>query len=252
MQLRFELILRPRKGWQPIDLKEAWAQRELLGFLVWRDIKIRYRQTLLGGVWAVLQPLLAMFIFTFFLHRLAGVKGDPQVPYAVFAFAGLSAWTFFANSLSQSSNSLLANQAMVKKVYFPRIFIPLGTIGAMLLDLALSLSLLGVLMLYYHVHVARACAAAADLHPGCAAVGGWVGDGAFGVECELSRCEVCGAVHGADGDFCDAGDLSDSVCAAEVRDAGGAESDGGRGDGISLCAAGEPGFVGRDGHCRWR
>lgn len=151
MQPRFELTLGPRKGWQPLDFKEVYVQRELLGFLMWRDIKIRYKQTLLGGTWAVIQPLLAMVIFTFFFHRLAGVNGDPQVPYAVFAFAGLSVWTFFANALTQSSNSLLANQAMVTKVYFPRIFIPLGTIGAMLLDLALSLALLALLMLYYRV-----------------------------------------------------------------------------------------------------
>jgi len=148
---RFELIIRPRKGWQPVDFKEVFLQRELLGFLMWRDIKIRYRQTLLGGVWAGLQPLLGMIVFTVFFHRLAGVKGDPQVPYAVFAFAGLSAWTFFANSLALSSNSLIANQAMVTKVYFPRIFIPLGTIGAMLMDLLVSLALLALLMLYYHV-----------------------------------------------------------------------------------------------------
>ncbi|GAC1659050.1 MAG: ABC transporter permease [Acidobacteriaceae bacterium] len=151
MHSRFELTIRPRSGWQPIDFKEVYLQRELLGFLIWRDIKIRYRQTLLGGIWAIIQPLLAMVIFTFFFHRLAGVKGDPQVPYAVFAFAGLSAWTFFSNALSQASNSLVANQQLVKKVYFPRIFIPLGAIGALLMDLAFSLALLAVLMWYYHV-----------------------------------------------------------------------------------------------------
>lgn len=151
MHPRFELLIGPRKGWQPLDFKEVYVQRELLGFLMWRDIKIRYKQTILGGAWAVVQPLMAMFVFTFFFHRLAGVNGDPQVPYAVFAFAGLSVWTFFANALSQSSNSLIANQAMVTKVYFPRIFIPLGAIGAMLLDLVLSLALLAVLMLYYRV-----------------------------------------------------------------------------------------------------
>jgi len=156
MQSHFELTIRPRKGWQPIDLREVYLQRELLGFLVWRDIKIRYRQTLLGGVCAVFQPLLAMLIFTFFFHRLAGVKGDPQVPYPVFAFAGLSAWTFFSNALSQSSNSLIANQQLVKKVYFPRIFIPLGAIGALLIDLMFSLALLALLMWYYHVRVTSA------------------------------------------------------------------------------------------------
>lgn len=151
MDPSFELIIEPHKGWQPVDFREVYVQRELLGFLMWRDIKIRYRQTVLGGVWAVLQPLMGMIVFTFFFHRLAGVNGDPQVPYPVFAFAGLSVWTFFANSLSQASNSLVANQAMVKKVYFPRIFIPLGAIGAMLLDLALSLVLLLLLMAFYHI-----------------------------------------------------------------------------------------------------
>ena len=153
MDSRFELTIEPRKGWQPVNFREVYAQRELLGFLMLRDIKIRYRQTILGGAWAVLQPLMGMLVFTFFFHRLAGVNGDSQVPYPVFAFAGLSVWTFFANSLSMAGNSLVASQAMVKKVYFPRIFIPLGAIGAMLLDLFLSLVLLGVLMLYYHVPI---------------------------------------------------------------------------------------------------
>jgi lipopolysaccharide transport system permease protein len=151
MDSSFELIIEPQKGWQPLDFKEVYRQRELLGFLIWRDIKIRYRQTILGGAWAILQPLLGMLVFTFVFHRLAGVNGDAQVPYQVFAFAGLSVWTFFSNALSQASNSLLANQSMVNKVYFPRIFIPLGAVGAMLLDLCLSLMLLGVLMIYYHV-----------------------------------------------------------------------------------------------------
>jgi lipopolysaccharide transport system permease protein len=151
MDSHVELIIKPRKGWQPVDFREVYAHRELLGFLMWRDIKIRYRQTILGAAWAVLQPLMGMLVFTFFFHKLAGLNGDPQVPYPVFAFAGLSVWTFFSNALSQSSNSLVANQSMVQKVYFPRIFIPLGAIGAMLLDLCLSLLLLGGLMLYYHV-----------------------------------------------------------------------------------------------------
>jgi lipopolysaccharide transport system permease protein len=145
----FELTIRPRKGWQPFDLKESILYRELLAFLVWRDVKIRYRQTLLGGLWAVLQPLIAMAIFTVVFHRLAGVRSDGP-PYPLFAFAGLAPWTFFANAVSQSSNSLITNQQLVSKVYFPRIFIPLGAIGALLLDLALSLSLLACLMIHYH------------------------------------------------------------------------------------------------------
>lgn len=149
MSITFELTLRPRKGWQAVDFKEIYLYRELLAFLIWRDVKIRYRQTLLGGLWAVLQPLIAMVIFTFIFHRLAGVKSDGP-PYPLFAFAGLTPWTFFSTSVTQSSNSLIANHQLVSKVYFPRIFIPLGAIGALLLDLVLSLGLFAVLMVFYH------------------------------------------------------------------------------------------------------
>src|SRR5438552_10612763 len=149
MPSSFEVTIRPRRGWQPIDIKEILLYRELLAFLVWRDIKIRYRQTLLGGLWAVLQPLIAMLIFTFIFNRLAGVKSDGP-PYPLFAFAGLVPWTFFSTAVSQSSNSLVSNQQLVSKVYFPRVFIPLGAVGALLLDLFFSLCLLAVLMFYYH------------------------------------------------------------------------------------------------------
>jgi lipopolysaccharide transport system permease protein len=144
----FKLTIRPRKGWQPVDFREIIVYRELLAFLVWRDIKIRYRQTLLGGLWAVLQPLTAMLIFTFVFHRLAGVSTD-EIPYPLFAFAGLAPWIFFSTAVQQSSNSLLANRQLVSKVYFPRIFIPLGTIGALLLDLLLSLTLFAAMLIYY-------------------------------------------------------------------------------------------------------
>ena len=144
----FELTIRPRKGWQAVNFREIALYRELLAFLIWRDVKIRYRQTLLGGLWAVLQPLVAMFIFTFVFHRLAGVNSFGP-PYPLFAFAGLTPWIFFSTSVQQSSNSLIANQQLVSKVYFPRVFIPLGAIGALLLDMLLSLCLLGLLMLYY-------------------------------------------------------------------------------------------------------
>ena len=144
----FELTIRPREGWQAIDFKEVFFYRELLGFLVWRDIKIRYRQTLLGGLWAVLQPLIAMVIFTFVFHRLAGVNSDGP-PYPLFAFAGLAPWTFFSTAVSQSSNSLVSNQQLVSKVYFPRIFIPIAAVAALVLDLGFSLALLILMMFYY-------------------------------------------------------------------------------------------------------
>lgn len=149
MKSHFELTIQPRKGWQPIDFKEVYLFRELLAFLVWRDIKIRYRQTMLGGLWALLQPLIAMVVFTFIFHRLAGMESD-GAPYQLFAFSGVAAWNFFATSVSQSSNSLISNQQLVSKVYFPRFFIPLGAIGAFLMDLFLSLAMLGALMIYYH------------------------------------------------------------------------------------------------------
>lgn len=149
MSSTFELTIHPRKGWQAIDFREIILYRELLGFLVWRDIKIRYRQTLLGGLWAVLQPLIAMLIFTFIFNRMAHVQSDGP-PYKLFAYAGLAPWTFFSTSVSQSSNSLLTNQQMVSKVYFPRIFIPIGSVGALLVDLLFSLSLCGVLLFIFH------------------------------------------------------------------------------------------------------
>lgn len=144
----YELIIKPRRGWQPVDWREVFLHHELLGFLVWRDIKIRYRQTLLGGAWAVLQPLLAMLIFTFIFHRVAGVKSDGP-PYPLFVFAGLAPWVFFSNAVSASSNSLVANQQLVSKIYFPRIFIPVGSVLALLVDLGFSLALQFCLMLKY-------------------------------------------------------------------------------------------------------
>lgn len=143
-----ELIIKPRKGWQPVDFKEVYMYRDLFAFLVWRDVKVRYRQTLLGGAWAVIQPLVAMLIFTVVFHRLAGVNSD-GAPYPLFAFAGLAPWTFFSTAVSQSSNSLVGNQQLVSKIYFPRFFVPLASISALMLDLMFSLALLGVLLFYY-------------------------------------------------------------------------------------------------------
>jgi lipopolysaccharide transport system permease protein len=148
MSTSTEFLIEPHKGWQPIDLREIYRSRELFGFLIWRDIKIRYKQTLLGGLWAVFQPLMAMLIFTLFFNRLAGIRTDGP-PYPLFAFSGLVLWTFFANSVSMSSNSLVGNQVLVSKIYFPRIFIPMASIGALVLDFVIGLLLLFVMMIYY-------------------------------------------------------------------------------------------------------
>jgi lipopolysaccharide transport system permease protein len=144
----FELTIKPRKGWQPVDLKEIWLYHELLGFLVWRDIKIRYKQTALGGLWAILQPLVAMIIFGALFGRVAGMKGDGS-PYPLFVFSGLVPWTFFANAVGLSSNSLVGSEQMIRKIYFPRILVPLGSILALGLDLIISLGFMALLMLYY-------------------------------------------------------------------------------------------------------
>jgi lipopolysaccharide transport system permease protein len=148
-----ELIIRPRKGWQRIDLAEFWRYRELLGFFTWRDIMIRYKQTLLGGLWAVLQPLVAMVIFGFVFGRVVTIRSG-GIPYPLFVFAGLVPWTFFQNAVGLSSNSLISNEQMIRKIYFPRVLIPLGQIFALVLDMMISLVFSIALMIYYHWHFA--------------------------------------------------------------------------------------------------
>jgi len=130
--------------------KDLWAHRELLYFLTWRDVKVRYKQTLLGAAWALLQPLLLMLIFTFAFGRLVGIRSE-GIPYPLFAYAGLLPWTFFANSVANSGNSLIGNTNLIKKVYFPRIIIPTAAVAAGLVDLGVGFLLLVVLMFYYHV-----------------------------------------------------------------------------------------------------
>jgi lipopolysaccharide transport system permease protein len=136
-------------GLSPSDL---WAHRELLYFLTWRDVKVRYKQTLLGAAWAVLQPLLLMLIFTFAFGRLVGIRSE-GIPYPLFAYAGLLPWTFFANAVTNSGNSLIGNTNLIKKVYFPRIIIPTAAVAAGLVDLGVGFLLLVVLMFYYQVGI---------------------------------------------------------------------------------------------------
>lgn len=147
-----ELIIKPRRGWQPIDFRELWNYRELFGIIVWRDIKIRYKQTALGGAWALLQPLVAMLIFGVVFNRIAKMPSDGS-PYMLFVYAGLVPWTFFVNGVSMSSNSLVGNENMIRKIYFPRLMVPMGSIGALGLDMLISLSFMAVLMVYYHWQV---------------------------------------------------------------------------------------------------
>ncbi len=144
------LVIEPRPGWRAFDLAELWAYRELLYFLVWRDIKVRYKQTVLGAAWAILQPLATAAVFTLFFGRLAHIASD-GLPYPIFSYAGLLVWTFFAQGLTQSSASVVGSANLITKVYFPRLVIPLAAVVAGLLDLAVASPLLLVMMAYYKV-----------------------------------------------------------------------------------------------------
>jgi lipopolysaccharide transport system permease protein len=142
--------IRPSRGWRSLDLRELWQYRELLYFLVWRDIKVRYKQTALGASWAIIQPFFTMVVFSLFFGRLAGVPSD-GVPYPIFSFAALVPWTFFANGLTGSANSLVGSQNLLKKVYFPRLAIPTATVLAGAVDFALAFSVLLGMMLFYGI-----------------------------------------------------------------------------------------------------
>jgi lipopolysaccharide transport system permease protein len=141
-------IIEPSRGWMPLKLRELWEYREVLYFLVWRDLKVRYRQTMMGAGWAVAQPLSTALVFTIFFGKVAKIPSD-GVPYPVFALAGLVPWTFFSNGLSQSANSLVANRHIIGKIYFPRPLLPLSRVVAALPDLGLGfLALLAVMWWY--------------------------------------------------------------------------------------------------------
>jgi lipopolysaccharide transport system permease protein len=144
------VLIKPSKSWVSLNLRSLWEYRELLYFLTWRDIKVRYKQTILGAAWAILQPFLTMLIFSVFFGRLVKVPSD-GIPYPLFAFAALVPWTFFANGLNQSSNSLIASANLLKKVYFPRLAIPVATVLAGVVDFVLAFVVLLLLMAYYHV-----------------------------------------------------------------------------------------------------
>ncbi len=142
--------IEPSRGWVSLKLRELWEYRELLYFLTWRDVKVRYKQTLLGATWAIIQPFFTMIVFSLFFGRLAGIPSD-GVPYPIFSFAALVPWTFFANGLNQSSNSLVGSADLIKKVYFPRLAVPVATILAGVVDFALAFIVLLGMMLYYGV-----------------------------------------------------------------------------------------------------
>ena len=146
----FLIVIRPKRGWVGFDLGEIWRYRELLYFLAWRDIKLRYKQTVLGAAWAILQPVLAMVVFTLFFGKLAQMPSD-GVPYAIFSYCALVPWTYFANALSSAGNSLVGNANLISKVYFPRLIVPGASVLAGTLDFGIAFSTLLGMMLYYGI-----------------------------------------------------------------------------------------------------
>src|SRR6476659_8271302 len=146
------VVIQPTKRWSLLSFKDIWAYRELLFFLTWRDVKVRYKQTALGAAWAILQPLFMMIIFTIFFGRLAAVD-SAGVPYPLFALAGLVPWTFFSNAITASGNSLVGSANLITKVYFPRLIVPAAAMLAGLVDFVLAFLMLCLLMLGYRVHL---------------------------------------------------------------------------------------------------
>ena len=144
-----DTLIAPARGLLALNLREVWVYHELLYFLAWRDVKVRYKQTALGAAWALLQPLFLMAIFTLLFGRIA--KVPVPVPYPIFAFCGLLPWQLFAFGLTQSSNSLVHNQHLISKVYFPRLIVPFASVIAGLLDFAIAFALLLGMMAYYRV-----------------------------------------------------------------------------------------------------
>jgi lipopolysaccharide transport system permease protein len=145
-----EIRIEPSRGWVSLKLGELWSSRDLLYFLVWRDVKVRYKQTVLGAAWAILQPLMAMAIFSIFFGRLAKMP-SAGVPYPIFAYAGLVPWQFFSSALTESSNSLVNNKSLITKIYFPRVVIPCAGVFAALVDFAIAFLVLLGMMVYFHI-----------------------------------------------------------------------------------------------------
>ncbi|HTP08223.1 MAG TPA: ABC transporter permease [Anaerolineae bacterium] len=144
------VVIQPSHGWSALGLREMWHYRELMYFMIWRDIKVRYKQTALGASWAILQPFLTMVVFSLFFGRLAGIPSD-GVPYPIFSYTALVPWTFFANGLTLASNSLVNSANLLSKVYFPRLIVPTATILSGIVDFALAFVVLAGMMLVYGI-----------------------------------------------------------------------------------------------------
>ncbi len=144
------IIVRPSRGWLDLNLREVWRYRELIYFLTWRDIKVRYKQTFLGAAWAIIQPFFTMVVFTLFFGRLAKIPSD-NVPYPIFSYAALLPWQLFAKALNDAGRSLVSNRNMITKVYFPRLVIPIASLLGGVVDFAIAFLVLLAMMAYYGI-----------------------------------------------------------------------------------------------------
>ena len=143
-------IIKPPSGWSALNLRDLWNYRELILFMTWRDLKVRYKQTLLGASWAILKPFLTMVVFTIFFGNLAGVPSD-GVPYPIFSFTGLLPWELFATALAVASRSLVQNRHMITKIYFPRMILPISSVLSGLVDFLVAFLVLAAMMIYYQI-----------------------------------------------------------------------------------------------------
>jgi lipopolysaccharide transport system permease protein len=144
------VTIKPAKGWVPLNLKDLWHYRELIYFLTWRDLKVRYKQSVLGVLWAILKPFMNMVVFTIFFGELAKIPSD-GIPYPIFSYTGLLPWGFFAAALDVSARSMLQSGSMVSKIYFPRIIVPLSSVFANLVDFLIAFVILIGMMIYYQI-----------------------------------------------------------------------------------------------------
>ena len=145
------IYIKPSKGLAALNLRDMWTYRELIYFMIWREIKVRYKQTMLGAAWAIIQPVLTMIVFTFLFGRIAKLPTDGNIPYPIFSYTALLPWGLFVAALNQASRSLTSNQNMVSKIYFPRLVLPLASVLSGLIDFVIAFVILIGLMIYYHI-----------------------------------------------------------------------------------------------------
>ena len=145
-----EIVIQPSSGWMPVNLREVWNYRELLYFLTWRDVKVRYKQTVIGAAWAIIQPFFTMVVFSVFFGHLAKMPSD-GIPYPIFVYCALLPWQLFAHALAESSNSIVGSQHLITKVYFPRLVVPIAAVCGGLMDFAIGFLVLPGMMAFYGI-----------------------------------------------------------------------------------------------------